>query len=207
MKEDKPDATPREWWIDVEDNAWEGPKGFEEALESDKCIHVIEKSAYDALKQRVAELERQLDNCYADRGSHWKNEFDKATGEYGTMLDEIAAVRADSKRLSDAIQDGIDNCCKHTDRIAELEGQLKAKVSMDAVVIADGYEARIAELEADRKMVTQKWIDQREREQKLVAFIQSLADGIMADGDHVDTSVSMNAQLLLEALAEHKGGG
>lgn len=243
MKEDKPDATPREWWIVRHSNGRRvHARSFEEmnTPQEMRLAHVIEKSYADALKQRVAELEQ-------DHKDDMR--------EYGTMLDEIAAARADSKRLSEAIQDGIDNCCKHTDRIAELEGQLKAKVSLETVFVADSYEAhlteanaeierlenqckamaiqnidlnwpevqmnlklekanaRIKELEAELSNRAQPMglfrdIDQlKAREQKLVAFIQSLADGIMADGDHVDTSVSMNAQLLLEALAEHKGGG
>lgn len=131
----------------------------------------------DALKARVAELEQ-------DHKDDMR--------EYGTMLDEIAAARADSKRLSDAIQDGIDNCCKHTDRIAELEGQLKAKVNLETVFVADSYEEHLTQANAE----IEKWKDRaswadRERDMRGLE-ITSLKDRI--------AELELQARDMLEAL-------
>lgn len=166
MKEDKPDATPRD--LNKVDRAlemqvidWLQWNEFVEELGKPDypklALELIskQKAAYNELNQNYDQLLASRREIAADsialkaRVAELEQDHKDDMREYGTMLDEIAAARADSKRLSDAIQDGIDNCCKHTDRIAELEGQLKAKVNLETVFVADSYEAHLAAAKAE----------------------------------------------------------
>lgn len=280
MKEDKPDATPREWWIVRHSNGRRvHARSFEEmnTPQEMRLAHVIEKSYADALKQRVAELEQDHKD---DMRESQKPKYHKELEERVNAMEDYASLQrrvqddfkareqklvaalgyyADKRKWHQFIsggnigsaQDGDfamafddgedspwviaaraieahkgggkDQIIKHTDRIAELEGQLKAKVSLETVFVADSYEnelaganARIAELEKDNLLaldIANKFANERdelkEREQKLVACLERIAARKLPENESgLDPNSSLSLSIFAsEALAEHKGGG
>lgn len=119
----------------------------------------------------LAAAKAEIERLQYQGAAYWKAQYEtlkselrfdvetnSATGwmvKYQRQLDIVVQANARIKELESDQAIKFDLIMSHGLRIAELEWQLKAKVSMDAVVIADGYEAREQKLVAEIQRLTE----------------------------------------------------
>lgn len=122
-------CSPAEWIKDCEN--------WDDFIRSD-CVHVIEHAAYQNLEQELAEEQACTRSWITKRNEDiraWEKELAEAKAGHiadlqlmGSQIDQIEELKAEiaeadavNKNLSLVIQEGIDNCCKHTKELAEAK--------------------------------------------------------------------------------------
>lgn len=187
----KPDATPREWWIEARGH-WPYVIVGNDSPSAEKAhrthgggmIRVVDWSDYSALKQRVAEAERLL-----IQGP----EIVKA------LTEELAAAKGRVDELELKLADAeMHYAWPLIKEIAELteRGIRNSTAAGEYSLLLDQANARIAELESFKKCSIELGGSMLEREEKLVAALEQVA--------RLEKSKTAIASAKL-ALAEHKG--
>lgn len=207
----KPDA-PREWKLLIGDmdltvydesefDSCPEPNGDDPECDSsaEELVHVIEKSAYEALAKRVEELEAMVDQTADDLSAVADLLRIKAPHQY-KVVQELAAAKAEIEYLNRQLADERSGDCDKDKTIRRLESnltqanaeieRLKTNNTIAGDTVLYNYNqwqaanARIAELEKMLQPSANKYyFDQmhkywdentvlKEREQKLVAVIK-----------------------------------